>query len=235
MREDDALNADHGQGNKTGQVYGRLKSLIVLQKLPPRTPLEMKNIADRFGVSITPVREALILLANERLIAKNGNRSYLTRALDSREVQNDYEAALMIAEYCLRNGIHRFAATGLRLADRTSLIDWQAQDAAQAIALTIEALLERIAGLADNERMVRLMLEFNDRTSFVRQLDLKVDERLRETVDAMSELIETLETRNVDRAINNLQRQYQRKKEVIPALVREGNLFALEAIDIFNQ
>ncbi|QND61903.1 GntR family transcriptional regulator [Mesorhizobium huakuii] len=223
------------QGSKTGQVYDRLKSVIVLQKLPPRTPLEMKNIAESFGVSITPVREALILLANEGIIAKDSTRSYVTRALNSREVQNDYEAAFMIARYCVENAIKPFVATGLRFVDARVPDNPTAQDNAQIVALAIEALYERLAGLTENERMVRLMLELKDRTSFVRQLYLQDQGRLDASISAMTSFIQYVEVGEIEKAIGNLKKQYQRKYDVIPDLVREGNIYALEAVDIFNK
>ncbi|EKF40233.1 GntR family transcriptional regulator (plasmid) [Nitratireductor rhodophyticola] len=237
MHEDlpDAPSSENGQVNKTGQVYGRLKSLIVMQKLPPRTSLEMKNIADRFGVSITPVREALILLANEGIIAKDGSRSYMTRPLTVNEVSADYETAFMIAQYCLQNGVFQFSARGLRLVELDLAIRQPASDSAGAAALAIEAVYERIAGLTDNLRMVRLMLEFNDRTTFIRQLDMKNEARLHETIAAMTEFLAALDKGSINDALRNLEEQYERKREFIPDLVRKGNLYALEAVDIFTQ
>ncbi|NRP75849.1 hypothetical protein ILFOPFJJ_06772 [Ensifer psoraleae] len=99
------------------KIYGRLKSLIVLQ----RTPWEQNRIAERFGVSTTPVREALILLANDGIIVKNGTRSYLTRALIPQDVQNDYQAAFAIAQFCIESAVERFVPTESRLIDSKSM------------------------------------------------------------------------------------------------------------------
>lgn len=234
-KDPDTHHGTNEQGNKTGQVYGRLKSMIVFQKLPPRTPLEMKIIADRMGVSATPVREALILLAQEGLIAKHGSRSYLTRPLNVSEVENDFEMAFMIMKFSLESGTSPFDPTGLRISDATLLAARPAEQRAQEVAISVESLHERIAGLTRNERIVGLVREFNFRSSFIRQLDLQNRERLEETVGAMGELMTLVKTANFRGAIENLEKQYQRKRAMIPALVREGNLRALDAVNIFEQ
>jgi len=51
-----------------GQVRQLLRRDIVTGRLPPRTMLSEQELAQRFGVSRTPVREALIKLAEESLV-----------------------------------------------------------------------------------------------------------------------------------------------------------------------
>ncbi|WP_179298251.1 GntR family transcriptional regulator [Mesorhizobium carmichaelinearum] len=232
--EPDALSSEYGQGNKSGQIYGRLKSLIVFQKLPPRTPLEQNRIAQRFGVSTTPVREALILLANDGIIVKNGTRSYLTRALSIRDVQNDYQAALAIAKFCIESAVERFTPTGLRLLDKKAIGTRTMEAHAQETAFTLETLYERIAGLTENQLLVRRMLEFTDRTRFIRQLDLQNKDRFMEITSGMETLVQFLARGDVRDAVTNLERQYQRKCDLIPSLVKKGNLIALDAVDVFT-
>lgn len=50
------------------QVYARLRRLIVALELTPGAPVPESDVSLRFGVSRTPVREALVRLANEGLV-----------------------------------------------------------------------------------------------------------------------------------------------------------------------
>ncbi len=50
------------------QILAELRSAILAMRLPPGTPLVEKTLTERFGVSRTPVREALIRLSQERLV-----------------------------------------------------------------------------------------------------------------------------------------------------------------------
>ncbi len=57
-----------GRMTAVQQVYADLRHLIVEMSLPPGTVISKKSIAERYGISQTPVREALILLEEEGLV-----------------------------------------------------------------------------------------------------------------------------------------------------------------------
>jgi DNA-binding GntR family transcriptional regulator len=50
------------------QIVTQLRDAILAMRLPPGTPLVEKELTERFGVSRTPLREALIRLSQERLV-----------------------------------------------------------------------------------------------------------------------------------------------------------------------
>jgi DNA-binding GntR family transcriptional regulator len=50
------------------QVFERLRDNIISLRLPPGSPLSRAAIADQFGVSSTPVRDALMRLDEESLV-----------------------------------------------------------------------------------------------------------------------------------------------------------------------
>ncbi|MEX1141613.1 MAG: GntR family transcriptional regulator [Thermoleophilaceae bacterium] len=61
---------DRLQGESAGsQVYAALRDAIVRAELEPGTRLSENALAERLGVSRTPVREALAQLRDERLVA----------------------------------------------------------------------------------------------------------------------------------------------------------------------
>jgi DNA-binding GntR family transcriptional regulator len=50
------------------QVFERLRDMITSLKLPPGAPLSRAALADQFGVSSTPIRDALMRLDEEGLV-----------------------------------------------------------------------------------------------------------------------------------------------------------------------
>ena len=50
------------------QVFDTLRELIVAMTLPPGTVLPRNDLAERFGLSQTPIRDALMRLAEEALV-----------------------------------------------------------------------------------------------------------------------------------------------------------------------
>ncbi len=83
------------------QAVDRLRKLIVRGGLAPGAPINENDIANALGISRTPLREALKLLASEGLIALRPNRSAQVSVLRAREVEELFEAV---------GGIERVAA-----------------------------------------------------------------------------------------------------------------------------
>src|SRR6195952_4744305 len=50
------------------QVFERLRSMIISLDLPPGSPLSRAALAGQFGVSSTPIRDALMRLEEEGLV-----------------------------------------------------------------------------------------------------------------------------------------------------------------------
>lgn len=70
------------------QVHDTLKQAIVQLQLRPGHLLSEKDIADQFGVSRQPVREAFIKLADEGLVEIRPQRGTFVVMISRREVEN---------------------------------------------------------------------------------------------------------------------------------------------------
>ncbi|MFN4172160.1 MAG: GntR family transcriptional regulator, partial [Pseudorhodobacter sp.] len=63
------------RGSGVKVVYEMLRDEILDLKLPPGSPIDEVQLAERFGMSRTPIREALVRLAGEGLVETLPNRS----------------------------------------------------------------------------------------------------------------------------------------------------------------
>ncbi len=68
------------------RVVLKLREWIVGGELPPEQRVAEIPIAERLGVSRTPVRQALAVLAREGLLSPAGKRGYLVRAFSEKEI-----------------------------------------------------------------------------------------------------------------------------------------------------
>lgn len=64
------------------RVYSALRTEILTLVLPPNEPLDELALSERFGLSRTPVREALVRLAAEGLATSLPNRGSIVAPLD---------------------------------------------------------------------------------------------------------------------------------------------------------
>jgi GntR family transcriptional regulator, rspAB operon transcriptional repressor len=67
------------------QVYARLRGLIIALTLPPGAPLSRTALASEFGLSSTPIRDALMRLAEEDLVEVFPQHATLVSRIDVRQ------------------------------------------------------------------------------------------------------------------------------------------------------
>ena len=93
------------KGTGSQRVYTNIRDRILRLELDPGTALEEMQIVREFGISRTPVREALIRLASEGYVNLIPNKTPRVAPLDIQEVPEFFEAL----ELCARISV-RFAA-----------------------------------------------------------------------------------------------------------------------------
>lgn len=73
-------------GSRADEAYRYLKTEIVSAKAVPGAPLNEQQIAERLGISRTPVREAIRRLEQEGLVARHPNRGAVVAPLSMKDV-----------------------------------------------------------------------------------------------------------------------------------------------------
>lgn len=89
---DGELDLRAGRTRLVDDVIDRLRQLILDQSLPPGTALLQTELAERLGVSRTPLREAFRILEREGLVrVANGNRTIEVAHFGADELREMYE------------------------------------------------------------------------------------------------------------------------------------------------
>ena len=78
------------------QVYDQLRREIITGEIVPGQSIKLRDLAEQFGVSLMPVREALWQLESEKVIVIESNRSIHVNGLTGREMQEAMEIRLML-------------------------------------------------------------------------------------------------------------------------------------------
>ena len=97
MATDRDSDARRAKGTGARHAYEALRDEILSMRLTPGQPLDETSLASRFGMSRSPVREALIRLAGEGLVVILPNRSTIVAPLDVMSFPK-YVEALDIAQ-----------------------------------------------------------------------------------------------------------------------------------------
>ncbi len=78
------------------EVYSQLRERIISGKLLPGQSITLRNIAERLGVSLSPVREAVWQLESERVLVVESNRSIRVNSLNAEEMREALEIRLLL-------------------------------------------------------------------------------------------------------------------------------------------
>ncbi len=83
-------------------IYRVLRDAIVNGEIPERSHLSQNPLADALGVSRTPLRDALLRLAQDGLIASVGGRGYQVVPVEMTEVAEIYDVRHRLVEWALQ-------------------------------------------------------------------------------------------------------------------------------------
>jgi DNA-binding GntR family transcriptional regulator len=112
------------------KVYERLRREIITCELPPGMQLSEFDLAEKYAVSKTPVREALTSLHSDALVDYLPNRGFMVSVISVKDVQEIYEARIYYEAMLLKLAIKRITDTELRILDRTQEVTYDPQDVA---------------------------------------------------------------------------------------------------------
>jgi GntR family transcriptional regulator of vanillate catabolism len=132
---------------KNSRVIYRIREMILQGELPPGERVREVQLAAKLGVSRTPVRESLPILAQEGVLTQLDTRGFVVRAFTAQEIMDAIDvrgaleglAARMLSEQgpsrrllhslheCLREGDQIFAKGHLVQADECRYADMNRQ------------------------------------------------------------------------------------------------------------
>lgn len=79
---DDATTSRRARGTGVRHAYETLRDEILTLALEPGAPLDETSLAERFGMSRSPLREALVRLSGEGLVVAFANRPAIVAPID---------------------------------------------------------------------------------------------------------------------------------------------------------
>lgn len=109
------------------QILAAIRQAILSGELPGGTRLVQADLAAKFGVSNTPVREAMRQLATEGLIQLDSFRGAVVHTPTLDEVREVYEARLLLEPVVMRKAVERITpaeiAKARELQQRMTTLD----------------------------------------------------------------------------------------------------------------
>lgn len=204
-------------------IYGRLHAAILSLEMKPGAALQEKRISEEFGVSRTPVREALNRIAAEGFLVATPHRGYTVRALDAQQLMALYEYRATVELGVVRLVCAR--ASDQALAELARSVDGSRDEVetdAQALRLLSrdEAFHEHLASLAGNPEFLRSVRSLNERIRFPRWIDLKA--RRGQTRNDHPDIVRALQSRDVAAVQALMSQHIDKHLDQVVELARAG-------------
>ena len=206
-------------------IYRELRDRAIAFEFRPGERLNENGLAKHFGVSRTPLREALNRLRSEGLLSFSANEGFCRKPLEVKEIFDLYEFRGVLEVEAMKLVVER--ATAEQLTEVDLLLERESSQMpvltpAQAVALD-EACHEQLIALSGNDEMLRCLKNINARIRYVRCIDLETNgpkaasqhkavlRKLQQRdADGSASLMSDHIAQSLDRIVENLEKCYGR-------------------------
>jgi DNA-binding GntR family transcriptional regulator len=190
-------------------VYLALREEIVTAQLPPGYLLREAELAARFGVSKTPLREAFVRLEKDGFVQIAPYRSAVVAGYSREDLREIYELRELLEGLCAREAAVNIATDDLAALNRVVRESAAAFEAGDSAGLT--ALLDEFDVLlyaqSKNGRITAMLNNIRDHVTRIGRLTVAIPGRMATSVREHEGIYEAIVQRDGMRA-ETLMRQH---------------------------
>lgn len=213
------------------QAAERLRRMIVHGELAPGAALIEVELSAALGISRTPIREALKLLAQDGLVELRINRSPRVRALNGPEIRDLFEALSGVERMAAELAARRITAGELaRLAALQAEIVSEHDAGRRAAYFAANRTIHRtIVEAARNKPIADMHAALLARAEQVRFFALRLEDRWEQSIVEHQGILDALVARDAARAGRLLAAHVSHTSDVVATCLAEGFASAMSA------
>jgi DNA-binding GntR family transcriptional regulator len=224
-----ALTREDGPFKKSDAAYEQLKQLVVTGQARPGKHLNAQEVAELLGISVTPLRDAMVRLATEGFLNRESSYGFSTKEMRIEEERQ-------IIEVCDIHFSAGLRISGGRASDHVraylaELTDNGARtiEEAMEVAGRIREMYLDVARASGNEILLTNTRVLVDRSQLVRTLDLQLEEPGGKLIEDLRAIGAAMSSGDPESAVEATHRILNRRIERLPLLVKEANFIASQA------
>lgn len=182
-------------------AYENLKASIFDFELLPGDRFTENEIAERLGMSRTPVRDALYRLEREGYLTVHVRLGWSVRPYDFEQFENLYDLRLILEEAAVVRLCEMQERVGLEALKAAWLVPAAERlTASKAVAELDEAFHSALVEAAGNREVARCHREVTERIRIIRRLDFTQPHRIDKTYDEHAQILRAVIRRRADEA-----------------------------------
>ncbi|WP_294001671.1 GntR family transcriptional regulator [Sphaerotilus sp.] len=185
-----------------------IEELIATGELAPGSALDEAMLVERYAVSRTPVREALIQLAAEGLVELRPRRGAVVAQATPQRLVEMFEVMAELEAMCARLAARRLHENDLIAMDAalSHCGDASAQRDPDAYFYANEAFHRALYTASHNEFLIEQTLALQRKLRPYRRLQLRVRNRMQHSLTEHAEILAALRLGDADQAMAATQR-----------------------------
>ena len=182
-------------------VYESLREDILWLRMMPGAALDEMALAERFGISRTPIREALLMLASEDLVQLLPNRTSVVAPHSMDNLGEYLDVHLVLSRSVARSAALRRTSSDLeaiRALERAFQIQ-TSEDGTEDLLRADLSLRQRISDAARNsflDKFYRLILDYGIRAKVLHYIPNASASELLDAAELASALVDAIEARD---------------------------------------
>lgn len=208
-----------------GELVERLRDLITSGALAPGSKIQEPILCERFGVSRTPLREALKVLASEGIVTLLTNRGAVVTTLTVAELEEVFP--VMGALESLSGEIACRHITDAEIASiaaiHKAMVEHWRRGEMQSYFRLNQSIHEAILNATRNDTLKSVYRGLAGRLLTARYVANMSAERWAQAVDEHEAILESLKTRNGRRLARILREHLANKLETVKSWLAESN------------
>ena len=194
------------------QVYQALKEKILSNEFGPNQYLEEKKLCEMMGVSRTPIREAINLLAQENLVQVIPNKGIFVTDISIQSVRELFDARAMIEPLVLQRALPNLDFDKILEFKQRTLDALERSDYSALHWLDYE-FHNYINSCCRNSYMIQIMRNISDQFQRVRTQDFYSKERTENGAHEHLQLIELIIKGEREQAVEMLRKHINNTQE----------------------
>ena len=211
--------------NTAERVYAELKRMLFAYQIVPGQKLQYQDLAERFKVSRTPVKDALNMLEKEGYIALRHNKGYYVAEIGLREAEELYEIREALEVLAVQKAIEHLDRATLKILKEG--MEAYAADVRKPLSrkrLILDAIFHlKIAEMAQNKALVEIIRMVFSKIYLKHKVETLSVERGREADLEHRELFHAIQARKLALAVAIVRKHIaSSKRNVLGDLLEES-------------
>lgn len=195
------------------QVADRLRDQIYQHELTPGDAIDEMALCERFGISRTPLREALKVLSSEGLIELIPRRGSFVRSMDIEELNELFPVMAVLEGLCAREAVENCTPKDLQKLEKMheKLEAFVKEGNIDAYYEQNFVFHQAVQDLSGNKWLQRVIGDLRKVLRLARHMQLTIPGRLQESLEEHRQIMKAFSNQDPDLADQNMQKHLKQQ------------------------